>query len=136
MFAKKIAGKSDKTMEIYLTHDLMLIAILKAIFGEVKESPPLSSTLFFELHYEDSEYFVKVIYNNKTMELPNWVKNPCDFEDFSDLIDDITYSSYEAFHAHCWPYGEGKRQELRPVWVGLGTFIVCYLGWIVIKQSN
>lgn len=71
MFHKKVSGKSDKTMEIMLTHDLMLIAILKAMFGEVAENPPLSSTLFFELHHIDEEYFVKVIYNNKTMKLPH-----------------------------------------------------------------
>ena len=58
-------------MVLYMTHDLMLLAIVKAMFGELAENPRQNSQIFFELISEDSDYFVNVIYNGKTMKIPN-----------------------------------------------------------------
>jgi prostatic aicd phosphatase len=70
-FERVLKKKNNKKLYIYSTHDSMITVLMHALNIFNDNIPPFGATLLFELHQNSShindEYFVKVYYNNQTL---------------------------------------------------------------------
>ncbi|BES92966.1 Acid_phosphat_A [Nesidiocoris tenuis] len=84
--------KPDRRLFIEAAHDATLRAILSGL--DINDTFPIDTSAFiiFELHENDSKYFVKTLYFNNSatpeprqLEMP-YCHNPCSLEDFNEAV--------------------------------------------------
>ena len=64
--------KNDKRLIILSAHDTTITMMLSALNLPQNEAPPFASTLIFELWKIDSKLFVKLLYNDKVLDLSDY----------------------------------------------------------------
>ncbi|OMJ94246.1 hypothetical protein SteCoe_2581 [Stentor coeruleus] len=101
-----IYARSTTKYKVYFSHDKTLISLLIALDSWDSKNPPFASTLLFELHNEDSEYKVKIIYNDEVIKLESICENElCSYKDLKDYLDSWVDKDYQE---SC--YFKGPRQ--------------------------
>lgn len=89
-FSERIQQKNDKRLIILSAHDTTITMILSALSLAQNEAPPFASTLIFELWKHQDKYLVKLLYNDKILDLTDYCygsvksqkESMCDFNTF------------------------------------------------------
>lgn len=85
---------------MYASHDLNIAYILVALDNFDDEIPDYGSCLMFELHEEDNEYYVQMLYRNKenvrTLKFPNCDDKMCPLEEFKKFVTPVTPTNPKA----------------------------------------
>ena len=85
VFEGSINGTGTLKWGLYCAHDTTLIGFLYALGQWTGLNPPFASTLVFELHEENGEYFVQTIYNDELLSI-NGCEIMCPYSQFSAFL--------------------------------------------------
>lgn len=85
IFEGNINGTSQLKWSFFSAHDTTLIGFLVAIDQWNGLNPPFASTIVYELHEENSNYFVQVIYNDQPL-LINGCAQMCPYQEFKAFL--------------------------------------------------
>ncbi|XP_003486585.1 venom acid phosphatase Acph-1 [Bombus impatiens] len=84
---------------MYAAHDLNIAYILAALDNFDNEIPYYGSTLIFELHEEDNEYYIQMFYRNKEniqlLKFPNCDDKMCPLDKFKKFVMPIIPTNLE-----------------------------------------
>ncbi len=82
--------KSTIKCYLYSAHDTNILAIMSALGVPLDENPHYSSYLAFNVYEIEGDYYLKVVYNDKTVKLSIDVENDlCKMSEFKKYIDAI-----------------------------------------------
>ena len=79
------AGKSERFLSVYLSHDTNLVGLLKTLGVFDGNSPPFASVFLFELHEIAGSRVVKFIYNDQEL-IPSFCSKKCELSDFAEFV--------------------------------------------------
>jgi len=88
IFEEHVSGKDNAPVfTLFSAHDGTLLALFSALDIRNYSIPEFSSHVTFELHFAEGEWFVRVYYNNKILQIPSCMKDPaiCMWHDFERL---------------------------------------------------
>ena len=71
-FSDRTLLKNDRRFIILSAHDTTITMLLSALNLAQNEAPPFASTLIFELWKIDGKDFVKLLYNDKILDLSDY----------------------------------------------------------------
>jgi len=85
-------------------HDTTVIPLVAALQNKLPEYPPYASAFLFELYQsaETKDYFVRAIYNNKVLILPDCWKAVCPYSVFKNMI--LSHYIIKDVAYECDPY--------------------------------
>jgi len=95
---QKISGKSDLKLIVYSGHDTSVGPLLLALEVFDNKWPPIASNLIFELFREKKDpknYFVRMIYNDKVIQLPNCNSSLCPLKEFKEKANQVIPKDFE-----------------------------------------
>ncbi|MCP4181213.1 MAG: histidine phosphatase family protein [bacterium] len=84
---KVIDSKQEYKYILYSGHDSSILPVMSALGVPLKLNPPYASHIDFELYKNETEYYVEVRFNGKTVKLPNNTKSQCKFSDFIKIVE-------------------------------------------------
>lgn len=83
---KTIHGEKQAKMQLHFSHDYMVAIVLNGLGKLFKDPIPFASTVFFELHKINSNYFVRTIFNDKPLTFGDCSSVMCPFDTFRETI--------------------------------------------------
>ena len=84
-----IEGKDQAKMQLHFSHDYMLSILMNGLGKLFQGKIPFASTLFFELHKINGDYFVRTLYNDQPLQFGDCKEDLCPFTTFKDYMSKI-----------------------------------------------
>ena len=79
------AGKSERFLSVYLSHDTHLVGLLKTLGVYDGNGPPFASVFLFELHEVAGSRVVRFIYNDLEL-FPSFCGKKCELGSFAEFV--------------------------------------------------
>ncbi|OMJ68713.1 hypothetical protein SteCoe_33767 [Stentor coeruleus] len=79
-------GQMKLKASIYSAHDTTLMSIFATLGMTLHIQPPFASIILLELHKENGNFFIQMLYNMQNIELPGCPNEKCPIEKFLNYI--------------------------------------------------
>jgi len=86
---KMVNGVSNTPRYLHFSaHDTTILPLMAAFQSKMDDYPPYASTFIVELYQSlnDNEYYVRAMYNNKVLTIPDCWKTLCPYSTFKNMI--------------------------------------------------